>query len=1055
MSKFNIFKCFTVVLALFAASGLTAQVTTSTIVGSIRASDGEGLPGASVLATHEPSGTIYGAITTTDGRFTLPNLRVGGPYSVKFSMTGFEGQKVEGIMLSLGQKLVLSQEMKSSTATLQEVVIQSDDAIMNNRRTGAANDISREAIATLPTISRSTADYTRLSPASDGSTFAGRNDQYNNFSLDGTIFNNPFGLDAATPGGQSDAQPISLDAIDQIQIAYAPYDVSQSGFTGAAVNAVTKSGTNEVHGTVFGFGRTQGMIGKKVDGVEAPRGDIKQFQTGFSVGGPIIKNKVFFFLNSEIERRSDLGSAYLANRGTNGPGVSRVLASDLDAVSNALKGIGYETGPYENFTLKSPNLKGIAKIDWNVATNHKLTLTYNWLNASKEKPAHPSAIGRRGPDATTLQFRNSGYEISNQINSFLAEIKSNFGSRMANRLQAGFTQFQDSRTPFSAPAPSISIQKGGSRYIIAGHEPFSIFNNLNQKVFQINDNLNIYAGKHTFTVGGAFEKFSFENAFNLGVYGGTFGPDYASVDAFLAAVADGSVKTQLDGAKTLFTGNKSDDWNWSYTNLGQFSLYGQDEISLSDRLTLTLGLRMDKPLYFNTPELVKTKLANPAQAGDYQPGIEYTDENGKKIKFDQSVLPSNKPLLSPRFGFNWDAHGDKSTQYRGGTGLFTGRFPFVWVGNQVANPNWWFYCVTNPNFQWPQVWRTNLGVDQKLAEGLVASFDFMYTKDRNAMMVRNYSLGAPTLTLDSPGDTRPVYDNATKAYASIPISDTETLKIPNNSYVFTNTDVGYSTNAMFQLQYNNKMGMSATLGYNFTDARDASSIEAEISSDAYDRNPAYGDVNKAVLAPSLYGNRHRIVASFSKKFSYSDGKMGTTIGVFLQRAKGGRFSYTYSGDINNDGSGNNDLMYIPTDANLAAMQFDDTNPDLTPQAQRDALKAFILQDEYLNANRGNVVEKYGILSPWFGNLDLRILQDLKIRKSNGIQLSIDVLNFGNLIKNSWGVRQLPTTTQPLGVSFDAAGKPVYKFDTAIKDTFVNDFSLLSRWQMQLGLRYNF
>jgi hypothetical protein len=298
-----------------------------------------------------------------------------------------------------------------------------------------------------------------------------------------------------------------------------------------------------------------------------------------------------------------------------------------------------------------------------------------------------------------------------------------------------------------------------------------------------------------------------------------------------------------------------------------------------------------------------------------------------------------------------------------------------------------------------------------------------------------------------------VYDNATKATAAIKINDSLTIQVPNNSYVFTNTDVGRSTNAMFQLQYN-RSGISAMLGYNFTDARDASSIEAEISSDAYDRNPAYGDVNQAVLAPSLYGNRHRFVGSLSKKFMYSGDRLGTTIGVFFQHAQGGRFSYTYSGDINNDGSGNNDLMYIPTDANIDAMKFNDSNPALTPEAQRAAFKAFVAQDEYLSANRGKIVEKYGILSPWVGNLDLRILQDVYIAK-RGVQVSLDVLNFGNLVNNSWGVRQLPSTTQPLGVSFDMNGKPVYQFDTAIKNTFVQDFSLLSRWQMQLGLRFNF
>jgi Carboxypeptidase regulatory-like domain len=1053
MRIFDFSRCFALFAMLFFACALQAQVTTSTIVGSVKSAEGEGLPGATVIATHTPSGTRYGTVTNNDGRFTLANLRVGGPYTVDFTMTGFQAQKAEGIQLSLGQKFALTQNMAETASALNEVVIEGDDAVLNNRRTGAANNIKREQIATLPTISRSAADFTRLSPQSDGNSFGGRNDQYNNFSLDGTIFNNPFGLDAATPGGQSDAQPVSLDAIDQIQIAYAPYDVSQSGFTGAAVNAVTKSGTNQVHGTAFVFGRNQKMVGKKVDGADAPRGDIKQIQTGFSIGGPIVKNKLFYFVNAEIERRSDLGSAFAANRGADGPGISRVLASDLDSVRAALKSIGYETGDYENFIFNSPNMKGIAKLDWNMATNHKLTVTYNFLNASKEKPANPNAIGRRGPDFTTLQFRNAGYQINNKINSFLAEYKATFGSLFANKFQVGTTSFRDSRDPFSTPAPSISIQKGGSRYIITGHEPFSIYNRLNQDVFQFNDNLNIYLGKHTVTAGVAFERFSFDNSFNLGTYGGTFGPDYASTEAFLDSVRNGVVKREIAGAQATADANALNEnkWNWSYLNLGQASVYAQDEFAITQNFTVTAGVRFDKPLYFNTPELIRTKIDSSGTVCCYAPTALFTDENGDSIRFDHTVLPSSKPLVSPRIGFNWDVNGDGSTQIRGGTGAFTGRFPFVWIGNHVANPNFFFYNVTRPDFKYPQVWRSNLGIDQKFGSGFVGSLDVMFTKDENAMMVRNYSLGgAPTLTLNAPGDARKIYDSARRTQPT------------NNSYVFTNTKEGQSTNITLQMS-RNWNGMSATLGYNFLDARDASSIEAEISSDAYDRNPAYGDVNQAVSAPSLYGNRHRVVGSFSKKFKYGDSdKFATTVGIFMQYAKGGRFSYTYSGDINNDGSGNNDLMFIPTDANIAAMKFDNTNPSLTVEAQRAALKSFIEQDEYLNANRGKVVEKYGILSPWYNNWDMRLLQDVGFLKGHGVQLSLDILNVGNLISNSWGVRQLPTNTQPLGLVTNKFGEvvlengaPTYKFDTAIKSTFTQDFSLLSRWQMQLGLRYSF
>ena len=1040
-------------VALFLSS-LTAwsQVTTSSVSGYVQSNDGEALPGARVEATHQPSGTRYGAVSNAEGRYVLPNMRVGGPYEITISMQGFESQKFDGLYLTLGQKLALNSKLMDKSKNLGEVVVTANvNDVMNNQRTGAANNIRREQIATLPTISRSASDYTRLSPQSDGNSFGGRNDQFNNFSLDGTIFNNPFGLDAATPGGQTDAQPISLDAIDQIQVAYAPFDVTQSGFTGAAVNAVTKSGTNTVSGTVFGFFRNQSMIGSKVDGAEAPKGDLTQFQTGFSLGGPIIKNKLFYFVNAETERRSDVGSAYVANRGVDGPGVSRVLASDLDAVRSALQSrFQYETGDYENYIHKAPNLKGIAKLDWNISTNHKFSLTYNFLNASKQKPAHPNAIGRRGPDFTTLQFRNSGYQIDNKLYSGIAELKSVFGDKFANKFQAGYSAFRDSRDPFSTAFPVLNINKNGTRYIVAGHEPFSIYNKLNQDVIQLNDNLNIYLGKHTLTVGAAFEKFMFDNSFNLNAYGGTFGivppgRDFNSVQEFLDSLNTGFLDPIVAAAKATAANTPDDGWNWSYTNLGQISAYVQDEIAVNNKFLLTLGLRMDKPEYFNTSELIKEKIAplTPPAGCCYFPDNEYYTEDGTAVKFDHTVLPKETPLFSPRLGFNYDIKGDKTSQLRGGSGLFTGRFPFVWIGNQVANPNFFFYCVTDPNFKYLQVWRNNLGYDHRWAGGWTTSIDLMYTKDINSVMVRNYGIKPPTSRLNAPGDNRPIYGAANHG--------------SNNAYVLTNTNVGYSTNVTLQVQRTWANGMSASLAYNFLDARDASSIDAEISSDAYDRNPAYGNVNEAVLAPSLYGNRHRVVGSFSRKFSYGAGKWATTVGAFFQYAQGGRFSYTYSGDLNGDGSGLNDLMYIPTDAQIDQMAFAAT-PDATEQQQRDAFKAFVAQDDYMSDNRGKVVEKYGILSPWYNNWDVRILQDLNHKagkKTNTVQLSLDILNVGNLINNGWSVRRLPTTTQPLGVVSVTDGVPTYSFDPNIKESFVQDFGLLSRWQAQVGIRYIF
>ena len=455
-------------------------------------------------------------------------------------------------------------------------------------------------------------------------------------------------------------------------------------------------------------------------------------------------------------------------------------------------------------------------------------------------------------------------------------------------------------------------------------------------------------------------------------------------------------------------------------------------------MTITAGLRGDLPLYFDTSEKIEENLAVDRNCC-YDPTVIYYDENGDPIQFDHTKLPDQKLLFSPRIGFNWNSSNE--LQLRGGSGLFTGRFPFVWVGNQVANPNFFFYNVTHPDFKFPQVWRSNIGVDKRLNGGWILSADIIYTKDVNAMMVRNYGLKPPSGALQGV-DNRPLY-----------VAADRTVPYANNAYVFTNSNKGRSLNLTLEAKKEWSGGWYSSLAYNYLDAKDVSSIEAEISSDAYDRNPALGNVNQSILSPSLYGNKHRIVGTANKTFTYGEDKFATTLSLFFEYAKGGRFSYTYSGDINGDGSGLNDLIYIPTDAEINTMTF--SGSDSEQAAQRTALKNFIAQDDDLQENRGGYAEKYGILSPWFSRYDLRILQDFVLGGANKIQFSIDILNLGNLISSSWGVRQLPSNTQPIGVTVDGTGNPVYSFDPALKNTFTNDFSLASRWQVQFGLRYVF
>ncbi|HEY3430436.1 MAG TPA: TonB-dependent receptor, partial [Cyclobacteriaceae bacterium] len=627
-------------------------VTTSSVSGQVLDEAGEALPGASIVAVHNPTGTQYGTSSRADGRFNLPNLRIGGPYTITVTFVGYENRKADNVYLKLGENLNFTFVTKQAATELGEVVVSATD-LSNKDKTGASVAYDNNQIRKMPTITRSAADIYRLTPSSDGNSFAGRNDQYNNFSLNGAIFNNPFGLDAATPGGQTDAQPISLDAIDQIQVAIAPYDVTQAGFTGASVNAVTKSGTNNIEGTAFGFFRSDALTGKKIRGEKVFVPDLKQQQIGFSIGGPIVKDKAFFFVNFEMERRDDLGSSFVAARpGLTGNNVSRVSAADLDAVSNALSTIHqYQTGPYEGFVHETDNQKGIIKLDWNLNKNHTLTAIYNFLDASKQKPAHPAAIGRRGPDATTLQFYNSGYQINNKIQSGLVELKSLFGNKFSNKFQVGYTHFDDSRDPFSSPFPVVNIQENGIRYIVAGHEPFSIHNLLDQKVFQFSDNFDVYVKNHTLTFGVSFEKFEFDNSFNLNAYGGTFG-DYPSVAAFLADVSTPAFAAGVQAAKNTYDNNNANGtWALAETNVGQISFYGQDKWNVNDNLTVTIGLRFDKPEYFDTSEKIQENIDRNCC---YDPSIEYYDPNGDPIFFESTDLPDEKILVSPRVGINWN-----------------------------------------------------------------------------------------------------------------------------------------------------------------------------------------------------------------------------------------------------------------------------------------------------------------------------------------------------------------------------------------------------------------
>lgn len=1040
---------------LLAVVSAFSQVTTSNIRGTVADDQDAPLLGANILAIHTPTGTRYGAISNEDGRFNLLNLRVGGPYEVTISYVGFRDQTRNDVFLSLGKTFNFDTKLVSESQALDEVVVVSDrGGTFGSDRTGAETSIGRRELTRLPTISRSTNDFTRLEPTASAGSFGGRNDQFNNFSLDGAIFNNPFGLDAAQPGGQTNATPISIDAIDQIQVSTAPYDVTQSGFTGASVNAVTKSGTNNFYGTAYGFFRNDDLTGGKINGDDVFKTGLEQKQYGFSIGGPIIKNKLFFFVNFEKDELTELGTdGFVPNTGAGTINESRVLESDFQLVDNLLRqvvigqdaqggDIFYNPGRYEGFNFDQESTKGIVKLDWNINDNNRLAVIYNFLNASKGKPANRNAILFRGPDLATLQFQNAGYEINNGIQSVQIELNSTLSGDATNKLQVGYTHFDDFRNPFSTPAPSISIldAAGTSTYIIAGHEPFSINNRLDQKVFQITNNLNFFKGDHIFTVGFSFEKFQFDNSFNLGAYGaqGVFFPTTTITD-FPTFASSGDLQQAFDdaiAANNAFEARGTgvaEGWALAETNVGQLSFYVQDQWDVTNNFKLTYGVRFDKPLYFDSSEKAQEVISRNCC---YDPTVPYTDPaTGETAFFDSTQLPSNKFLVSPRVGFNWDVHGESTLQVRGGSGLFTGRFPFVWLGNQIANPNSFFYTVVDPDFKFPQVWRTNLGIDKRFENGIVATADISYTKDVNGIHVQNWGLASPSGTLNTPFDQRQFYTDADKS--------------PNSAYVFTNSDKGRIWNVSGKVQKTWDTGLYAQLAYSFLNAKSVNSIDAEITSDAFNGNAVVGNANTDVLSFARFGDTHRFIGVISKEF-----KTGTTISTFFEYAQGGRFNHVYGGNINNDevgGNGDgfqNDLIYIPTASEIGQMNF-------SGAGQAEAFEAFIQQDDYLSDNRGRYAERYGALAPWRSSWDIKILQDIKLNDHNKFQLSLDVLNIGNLINSNWGVVDIPRFNQLLGVTVDDTNVPTYTFDPGLTETFTANTSQISRWRAQFGVRYIF
>jgi len=891
--------------------GWSQGATTSAMNGVITDKEGAGLPGATVIAVHTPTNTQYVAPTNSEGRFNIQNMRVGGPYTVRITFVGYQDVTRENIFLTLGQNQRLDINLSESTQQLSEVTVSGRrDPVINSGRTGAATSVQREQIERLPSLSRSFQDFTRLTPQASGTgtSFGGRNGNFNNVTIDGAIFNNSFGL-SGTVGGQANAQPISLDAIQEIQVSIAPFDVRQGSFTGAGINAITRSGTNEVSASVYGFRRSNNLVGDKVRDINQPFPEFTLNQLGARVGGPIIKNKLFYFVSVEGERRDDPPGTFVANRpGLPAPGpgsnTSAASASELDVLSNFLQTTyGYNPGPYEGYQLKQNSDKITAKIDWNINATNTFSIKYNYLKSYRDVPpsssGSPTVTGGRSLSTNTLPFLASYYRINNNLNSFIAELNSTLAGGISNQLQAGFTAQRDFRSSLGgSPFPFVDILYNANgpgavnnEFTSFGYELFTPINILNSDIYQLSDNISKTVGKHTFTLGTYNEYYKFANG---------FAPD----------------------------------------------LYGRYR--------------------FNS-------------LSDFYSSAGYT--------YNATTL-----ALTPRDG--------------GALASATNNYTVVrdQISSTPASAAKGNIAVTDKDFRNPQLMRTNLAVDYRLPGGIVATLEGIYSKTLNDVLPQDINLVNPTGVVQ--GDGRVTYPTGTTNGNSNRYRNGRDF---NNVIYLTNTSKGYQYSITGELKKQVNTNLFASAAYTYGQSRDLYSGTSSTAVSIWEFNPHAGNPNNLPLSYSSYDLRHRVIASFSYRKEYAD-HFATTISAFYNGQSGSPFSYSYyGGDINNDGgsftSNSNDLIYIPRSQNEIVLVTDGPNDRRTVDQIWGELNTFIENDDYLKEHRGEYAARNGARTPWQHRIDVRLLQDIYTKigeKSHTIQLSVDVINFGNLLNKDWG-----------------------------------------------------